>query len=369
MRTTKAAATDVANGENDHPIYYDALFRDVKNHVIDPPTFPAGVRFADTHTHLDMLHHPELVLARCAVHQVDYVVTVIDPTEEPEYTTGNLDGWLQEAARLAADFLGAAKPVTAPVVNILVGCHPHNASKYDAKLERVLLETLEDRRARAIGEIGLDYHYDYSPHDVQKQVYRRQLELAHEHNLPVSLHLREAHDDGLRILKEVGPPPAGTLLHCFNLDYATLEPFLELGCYVAFGGPLTFKKSDEVRDAARQTPLDRIVTETDAPFMAPHPVRGVTCGPEHVIYTAACLGEALGIPAAGNSFPTSDNPSVTNTFFASGDAGAKTIEGENASAEGGPGLDAGAEVDTRAAAFYNSIFQNALDFFEDKRAG
>jgi TatD DNase family protein len=113
--------------------------------------------------------------------------------------------------------------------------------------------------------------------------------------MPVSLHLREAHDDGLRILREEGSPRAGALRHCFNRDFATLEPFLELGCHVAYGGPLTFKKGDDVRDAARRTPKNRIVTETDAPFMAPEPLRGTVCGPENTVFTAARLVELFDV--------------------------------------------------------------------------
>ena len=311
-------------------VFYDALFRDMKERVVDPPVFPAGARFADTHAHLDMLHHPELALARCAAHRVDYVVTVIDPTEEPTYTLDNLDSWLEMktgdgslSSFIEINEDREPSPVLIPTVRIIAGCHPHNASRYNEGIEQALLAALRDPRARALGEIGLDYHYDHSPREVQQQVYRRQLELAHELGLPVALHMREAHDDGLRILKEVGVPPAGTLLHCFNLGHAMLEPFLELGCYVAYGGPVTFKKSDDVRDSARRTPLERIVTETDAPFMAPHPVRGVVCGPDHVVYTAACLAEVFGIATDGS-----------------------------------------ASLEEKARHLYDRLFQNALDFFE-----
>ncbi len=125
---------------------------------------------------------------------------------------------------------------------------------------------------------------------------------------PVSLHLREAHEDGLRILGEEGMPTAGTLLHCFNLDYETLKPFLDLGCHVAFGGPLTFKKSDDLREAAKRTPVTRIQTETDAPFMAPVPVRGTVCGPAHTIFVAEKLAEIL--QATGH-----DSASLLTRFF------------------------------------------------------
>lgn len=181
-----------------------------------------------------------------------------------------------------------------PRVRIATGCHPHNAKYYDDGLEAELITQLADPRVAAVGEIGLDYHYDLSPRDDQREVFRRQVRVAKECGLPVILHVREAHDDALAIMRDEGFPKAGTLLHCFNLDWATLEPWVEEGCFVAFGGPLTFKNSDDTREAATRVPLDRLLTETDAPFMTPEPMRGMTCGPEHVIFTAACLAEVRG---------------------------------------------------------------------------
>ncbi len=175
-----------------------------------------------------------------------------------------------------------------------MGCHPHNAKHYHDALEADLRERLADQRVSALGEIGLDYHYDFSPREDQRLAFRRQLRLAKECGLPVILHVREAHDDALAIMQEEGFPEAGVLLHCYNLDWPTLEPWVEAGCYVAFGGPLTFKKTDEVRDAASRVPLDRLLTETDAPYMTPEPMRGMTCGPEHVIFTAERLCEVRG---------------------------------------------------------------------------
>jgi TatD DNase family protein len=290
MRTTSAATTDVANQADEPPVYWDSLFRDAKGREVTPPALASPV--ADTHVHLDMLHHPALALARCAAHGVDLVVTVVDPTEDPRYTYRNLGEW----ERKARDLLGSWNArVPVPRTRIIVGCHPHNASRFTREIEQILIRCAGRAITSGIGEIGLDYHYDMSPRAVQQEVFRRQLVLANEMMMPVSLHLREAHDDGLRILKEEGLPRAGTLLHCFNLDFATLEPFLKLGCHVAYGGPLTFKKGDDVRDAARQTPKNRIVTETDAPFMAPEPLRGTICGPENTVFTAARLVELFDV--------------------------------------------------------------------------
>ena len=182
-----------------------------------------------------------------------------------------------------------------PRVRFAVGCHPHNAKHYDDALEGLLLDRLADARVSAVGEIGLDYHYDFSPREAQREAFRRQVRVAKEAGLPIVLHIREAHDDAFSILQEEGFPQAGTLLHCFNLDWAELERWVEAGCYVAFGGPVTFKHADEVRDAASHVPEELLLTETDAPYMTPEPLRGATCGPEHVVFTADKLCEVRGL--------------------------------------------------------------------------
>lgn len=178
-----------------------------------------------------------------------------------------------------------------PRVRIATGCHPHNAKHYDDALEAVLRERLADPRTAAVGEIGLDSHYDFSPRDDQRSAFRRQLRVAKECGLPVILHVREAHDEALAIMRDEGFPEAGTLLHCFNLDWAELERWVEAGCHVAFGGPVTFKHADEVRDAAAHVPEELLLTETDSPYMTPEPLRGATCGPEHVVFTTEKLCE------------------------------------------------------------------------------
>jgi TatD DNase family protein len=277
-----------------------------------------------------MLKHPELALARSAVHNVQFIVSVTDLTEDPRYTFDNINTWYEQAEKLLIDW--KAKGIIAedmqcalPDYKLISGCHPHNASKYDDTTEKLLLELLEDERCAAIGEIGLDYHYDYSPREIQREIFERQLLIAKERGIPVALHLREAHSDGLSILKGVGSLPGGILLHCYNLGPEVLKPFLDLDCKVAFGGPLTFKKSDEVRASAKICPLPSLMTETDAPFMTPEPVRGTVCGPEHSTFVAAKLFEVRG-------------------------ASSKNSEDKNA-----------------AELFYQSIFQNAKDFFDSSK--
>ena len=284
------------------PVFRDAQFRQKRKHgtyrEVEAPKLEASV--ADTHAHLQLLADPSLALARCAVHGVGFVCTIVDAYEDGSTTFERLGGWMDEAENVVEELAPAerrpahAEGFAVPQVRIAAGCHPHNAKHYDDALEAGLRAQLADPRVAALGEVGLDYHYDLSPRDVQRAVFRRQIRLAKECELPLVLHVREAHDDALAIMREEGFPKAGTLLHCFNLDWATLEPWVEAGCYVAFGGPLTFKNADEVRDAAARVPADRLLTETDAPYMTPEPMRGMTCGPEHVIFTAARLAEVRG---------------------------------------------------------------------------
>ena len=265
----------------------EPLFQDAKGREIAIPDLGGPV--ADTHAHLDMLEEPVRALVLAARTGVDFVATVADPTEAAARTYAELSGWLEAAATTLA---AAAPPLAPPRVRIIVGVHPHNAKDFSADIEERMRTLAADPRTAAIGEIGLDYHYDYSPRDTQRAVFRRQLELARELDLPAVVHLREAHEDGEAILREVGLPPAGCILHCYNLGTEPLVRFVDLGCYVSFAGPVTFKKADEVREAAAVVPLDRILTETDCPFMAPEPFRGRKNEPAYTVFTAARVAAA-----------------------------------------------------------------------------
>lgn len=226
----------------------------------------------DTHAHLDMLADPISALRNAGVAGVDLICTVVNVLEEPERTFEQLESWRE-----------AAGP-DAPQVRIIVGTHPHDAARTDRTAMEKVRSYARDPRVVGLGEIGLDYYYDHSPRDVQREVFAWQLQLAHELELPVCIHLREAHEDGFRILAEQGMPIAGAILHCFGLEYEVAEPFLELGCYVSFAGPITFKKAFEVREAASQIPADRLLSETDSPFLAPEPHRGTKNEPANVRY-------------------------------------------------------------------------------------
>jgi TatD DNase family protein len=243
---------------------------------------------ADTHAHLDMLADPVAALCNAAQAGVGLVVTVVNVLEKPERTFEQLESWREAAGRNVPD-------APMPQVPILVGTHPHVASKTDDEAMARITRYAKDPRVVGLGELGLDFHYDHSPRDVQCRVFEDQLQLAHELDLPVCIHLREAHEDGLRILTAQGVPRKGAILHCFGLGFEAAQPFLELGCYVSFAGPITFKKADEIRDAAARISLDKILTETDCPFLAPEPMRGRKNEPANVAHIVRTVAQARGI--------------------------------------------------------------------------
>jgi TatD DNase family protein len=176
-----------------------------------------------------------------------------------------------------------------------IGVHPHDASKAAADTIDELRKLAAHPKVLAIGEIGLDYHYDFSPREVQVEVFRAQLRLAAERGKPVVIHTREAWEDTLRILDE--NPPAALIMHCFTGGPDEARQCLDRGFYLSFGGVLTFPKADNVRDAARITPDDRLLVETDAPYLAPVPHRGKRNEPAFVVDTVRRLAAVRGAAA------------------------------------------------------------------------
>lgn len=194
-----------------------------------------------------------------------------------------------------------------------IGIHPHEAKRYKdipkefyelINDEKVLTGDLagDTRPLAAVGEIGLDYHYDLSPRDVQIEMFERQLNFAGEKNMPVILHIREAMDDAMRILK--GHKNLKLLFHCYSGGLEFLDEVLEMGGFCAFGGALTWKgrASEELREVFRRVPNDRILLETDCPYMAPVPMRGKTNEPAFIkfVYERAALEKNLSIEELEN---------------------------------------------------------------------
>lgn len=258
------------------------------------PALPdLGAPSVDAHAHLAMLDDPVAAIVRASRAGIALIATVVDLTEGPEVTLDGLAGWLEQAAaRLSAE------GYEVPEVKVIAGWHPHNAAGgNDALLERLRALTA-DPLVVGLGELGLDYHYDHSPRNDQRKWFRRHLALAHETGLPVEIHLREAHDEGVSILRDVGIPEAGCIIHCFTEGPDLAERFLELGCHISFAGPVTFKKAEALREAARIVPLDRLLVETDCPFLAPHPYRGRPNEPAFAVLNAAAIAEVKGVTPA-----------------------------------------------------------------------
>jgi TatD DNase family protein len=181
-----------------------------------------------------------------------------------------------------------------------VGTHPHEAAGEDAEDFDAMRAFARHPKCVGIGEAGLDYHYDNAPHDVARRVFRGHIALARELDLPLVIHARDADDDIAAILTdEMGQGRFSALLHCFTSSRQLAETALDLGLAISFSGVVTFKKSEGLRAIARDVPLDRILVETDAPYLAPTPHRGRRNEPAFVVATAGVIAEARGIrPAA-----------------------------------------------------------------------
>jgi TatD DNase family protein len=188
-----------------------------------------------------------------------------------------------------------------PGIRFAAGIHPHQAGEFAGHLEHAsetVRRAVQDHRACAIGEIGLDYHYDFSPRDVQQDVFRAQVGLAVELGLPVIIHTREATDDTFQILREAGAGGVRGVFHCFTGDDAMARAAFDLDFYLSFAGIVTFPRAESVRAVARIAPAGRFLTETDAPYLAPVPYRGRRNEPAYVAEVVARLAEIRGAPIA-----------------------------------------------------------------------
>jgi TatD DNase family protein len=182
-----------------------------------------------------------------------------------------------------------------PETRFAIGVHPHQAHQFAADPEQAATLVSDQIKAtstaRAVGEIGLDYHYDLSPRDVQLAVFRAQVGLAREIDLPVVIHTREADDDTIAVLREEGRGAVRGVVHCFTGTLALARAALDLGLFISLAGIITFPKAAELRDTVRHIPVDRLMTETDSPFLAPVPHRGTRNEPAHVSRVVTALAE------------------------------------------------------------------------------
>ena len=173
-----------------------------------------------------------------------------------------------------------------------IGVHPHEASSYNDEVEKRLIELSENKKVVAIGEIGLDYYYDFSPRDVQKKVFKRQIELAAKLNKNIVIHSREAAKDTFDILKEAHEKYDFTaLIHCFSQSVDMMREYLKMGDYIALGGAVTFKNAKTPKEVAKVVDLDRLLLETDCPYMTPVPYRGKRNEPKFVKFSCQYIAD------------------------------------------------------------------------------
>jgi len=232
----------------------------------------------DTHAHLDMEQFatdlPE-VLERANAAGVGRIITI---------------GTDAASSRRAAGLADACGPVY-----FAAGIHPHEVKDIKEGDYDRLRELLNNPKAVAVGETGLDYHYDLSPRDVQREHFVLQLRLASELRKPVIVHSREANEETMDILAAEDAGDAGGTLHCFSGDYEMARRALDLGFYISVGGTLTFKKSDALRDIIKKVPIERTILETDCPYLAPQPMRGKRNEPSFIGHAALVLAEVKGL--------------------------------------------------------------------------
>lgn len=170
-----------------------------------------------------------------------------------------------------------------------VGTHPHEALGLSQEDLMHYEDLTKDPRVLAIGEIGLDFHYDFSPRDIQEEAFRSQLYLAQRVDLPVLVHMREATEETLYVLRDNRENRG--VIHCYSEGWQEAKDFLDLGYYIALGGMVTFKNAEKTREVAKNIPLDRLLIETDSPYLAPHPHRGRTNQPSYVRLVAEKIGD------------------------------------------------------------------------------
>ncbi len=234
----------------------------------------------DSHCHLDAQYYPDgcdAALDRARAEGVEGFVAI---------GVGEDLGPARAAIAVAA---------RRPDVWASVGLHPHDARCLTPEMDAELRELAKAPRVVAFGEVGLDYHYMHSPKDKQAEVFRRMIAIAKEAKLPIVVHTREAAADTLSILEEEGARDVGGIIHCFSEDRPFAQRALDLDFDLSFSGVVTFKNAVAIKDVAAWAPADRILVETDSPYLAPIPFRGKKCEPAHVAITARCVADLRGV--------------------------------------------------------------------------
>jgi TatD DNase family protein len=206
-----------------------------------------------------------------------------------------LDGSVSYIINMSSDLPSAHQTVEFtekyPGVYGAVGIHPHEAKSYNPQIFFEISGLIKNDKIIAVGETGLDYHYDFSPREIQKESLQKHIDLSIETGLPVIIHVRDSEDDVKAMLKKNSCERLEGVIHCFTGDYPSASLYIELGFYISFSGILTFKRSEELRDVAKRLPIEKILVETDSPYLAPVPYRGKKNQPAYVKYVAQTLAD------------------------------------------------------------------------------
>lgn len=245
-------------------------------------------RWIDIHAHLDMLEDsPEESIRKAKDVGVERIITIgTEPEDHPK------------VLEIAQKYY--------PQVACALGVHPHHGAIWNQETADYLNKNLPDKTVVALGEIGLDYYYKQSPPEDQKQAFREQLEIASQHKIPVEIHTRDAEADTVEILKEFNGKVRG-VIHCFTGTQWLAKNCLDLGFNISMSGVVTFKNAEDLRQTCLQVPLDRLHVETDAPFLAPVPMRGKKNIPAYVIHTGEFVAQLRGIEVERLAQATNEN--------------------------------------------------------------
>jgi TatD DNase family protein len=233
----------------------------------------------DTHAHLNV-HQFEKdaseVIQRAKEHNISRIAVV-----------GFNHETIEKALTLSKNYKG---------IYPIIGWHPTEAGSYSDAVEEKLIQLIKTENIVAMGEMGLDYHWMEDPKDVQIEAFRRQIRVAKELDVPITIHNRDSTEDIYQVLKEEGVGKAGGIMHSFNLNPDWLEKFLALGMHISFSGVVTFKNAQEVKESAKRVPVDKMLIETDAPYLSPEPNRGKRNEPAYVRFVAEEIADLREMP-------------------------------------------------------------------------
>jgi TatD DNase family protein len=251
------------------------------------------MRLVDAHCHLEVKDYPDVMAILDGARAAGLVHAIVVGQFQGPGDWGNA----LELAAAHPDFLSPT-----------LGIHPHEAARATEADFATLEATCARPEVRAVGEAGLDYYYDHSPRDVQATVFRRQCALARQLSKPLVVHVRDAHEDCEGVLREVGLSRG--VIHCFTGDTAAARRYLDLGFFLSLSGVVTYKNAQALQDAVRFAPLDRLMVETDSPYLAPVPHRGRKNQPAHVVETARKVAELKGVTLEEVAATTTANASA-----------------------------------------------------------